>query len=225
MRSVPIAIVYLVLSALALVAAASVPAPWPLLGIWAALSCQLVAIAYLGHLREVFAKDESRGVIPWHRKLLLGPVLLFTWGTWLVVQALSREPPYQKVSSELYVGRRLGSRAYPDDVASVVDLTCELDEQLPPKGVRYRLLPLLDGAPLRSEVLLALAQELSKLPRPLYVHCAYGHGRAAIVAAAVLHLLEPSLSPKQALDRIAEARPSVRPSRGQKAALLAIDQG
>lgn len=69
----------------------------------------------------------------------------------------------------------------------VVDLTCEFAESDDVmRGRSYLLRPILDAAALPSVQLQAIADEIKILPGPVYIHCAQGHGRTGMVAAAVL---------------------------------------
>lgn len=93
------------------------------------------------------------------------------------------EPPHP----DFLIGRRLLRHEYPTGIASVADLTCELAASLPAHApVTYFGFPILDGGCPRSTELLSNVRVILGLPKPLYVHCAQGHGRTGLVAAAIL---------------------------------------
>lgn len=202
-------------------AAGAALAPWvwgPVLG-WCALSLTLAGVAYLGFPRQVFAKDGETGRIPLGRKLALLPFLLLTWGTWHALRVLGREPAWNELGEGVFLGRRLLPGEYPEGVRTVVDLTWELEERLPPGAVRYVHWPILDAAGVAPGELRAFAEQLLAEAHPLYLHCAQGHGRTGMVAAALLLARDPGETAAGALARVRAARPGVGLSRPQEAAL------
>jgi hypothetical protein len=221
MRAIRLAVVFCLLGAC--VGALSVAAAsWAsLLMAWAGLSFVLVGVAYLGCARLVFAKDEVKGQIPRLRKLLLLPYFALTWGVWHAVRALGRESAYGAVHPDVYIGRRLLSHEYPAGIRTILDLTWEFDALSPRSAVVYRSFPVLDAAALPPSDLRVAAQRFAGLERPIYVHCAQGHGRTAMVAAALLVALGVEGSPRAALARIRAVRPGAKPNGAQTRAVLA----
>ena len=198
---------------------------------WAALSLLAVCGLYL---------DAARGGDP-------GPVLKGRRRPWL--QPLFW--PFRVVSYAVFAGARwwrrgdvinevtpgllLGARLFPREadalrargVTAVIDLTSEL----PTAGVfarapfeRYAV-PTLDRAPPPPAVFDdAVAWVVAKITsgQSVYVHCAFGRGRSATLAAAVLVALGRAGGAAEAVARVAAARPSVHVKGEQLAALEAF---
>ncbi|NTX12008.1 tyrosine-protein phosphatase [Myxococcus sp. CA056] len=190
---------------------------WGLL--WPALSFALVAVAYAGAWPAVFGKCSDGRMHPWALVVLL-PYLLMTWATWRLARRLSRESVHDEVAPGIVIGRRLLAGELPVGTRTVVDLTSEFIE---PEGIRsvehYVCHPILDATAPPVERLASCVESWAMLPTPLYIHCAQGHGRTGMVAAALL--LARGLAPdaKQALAMVQKARPGVRLSAAQAAAL------
>jgi hypothetical protein len=186
-----------------------------LLLLWPALSFAIVAAAYLGPSPGVFGKT-SEGAIGWRVYLYLGPFLLYTRGLWCLSRLLSREPAWNPVAEGLYLGRRVSAARLPEGIGTVVDLTAELPE---PAGVRsaaaYRCLPVLDGTAPGDEDLARLVGEIAGAQGAVYVHCAQGHGRSALVVAAVLLARGLAGTPEEALRAVRAARPGIGLRRSQ----------
>lgn len=118
------------------------------------------------------------------------------------------------------IGRRLLSGEYPPNLAAVVDLTCEFSEQLPLLSApEFRVFPILDAGAVSAAELTAMVREIAALPRPVYLHCARGHGRTAMVASALLLHLGLAESAADAERRVLDVRPGARMNRRQRAAV------
>ncbi|WP_255203554.1 tyrosine-protein phosphatase [Myxococcus sp. AM011] len=193
---------------------------WGLL--WPALSFALVAVAYVGAGPAVFGKRGDGRMRPWALVVLL-PYLLMTWATWHLARRLSRESVHDEVAPGIVIGRRLLAGELPVGTRTVVDLTSEFIE---PEGIRsvehYVCLPILDATAPSAERLASHIESWATLPTPLYIHCAQGHGRTGMVAAAVLMARGLAPDAKQALSRVQKARPGVRLSAAQGATLDAL---
>ena len=198
-----------ILFALTMAAAGAAWGGWRWLLMWPALSFGLVAAGYVGIGPRVFGKQPN-GRLLWWRALLLLPFLVFTWTVWHVARLVSREPAFNEIRPALWLGRRLLAGELPEHVRIVVDLTCEFPE---PKAIsgqaEYVCLPTLDTTAPRREDLLGLLGRLRDVPDTIYVHCASGHGRAAVVAAAFLLVRGQAANAKEALGMVRKARPGV----------------
>ncbi|MFP2912107.1 tyrosine-protein phosphatase [Pyxidicoccus sp. 3LFB2] len=191
---------------------------WWLL-LWPAVSFAAVALAYAGAGARVFGKQPDGRMWP-GAVLVLLPYLLLTWGTWHLARKLSREPAHAEVVPGLRVGRRLLSGELPPGTGAVLDLTSEFIE---PHGIRtacrYVSLPILDASTLPVDRVAPVLRELATLREPLYVHCAQGHGRTGMLAAALLLARDQASDARTALTLVQRARPGVRLSPAQARAL------
>jgi len=184
---------------------------------WPGLSFSIVASGYFGLGPRVFGK-RSDGTIAWYALVLLLPYFVYTWVVWRLVLLFSREDCYNRVSPELYLGRRALAHELPPEVATVVDLTSEFPE---PKGVRtgreYICVPTLDACvPSNFE---ALVERILDLSPPTYIHCAQGHGRSGTLVAALLMAKGTAKDADEAMSLVRTARPGVRLNARQEAFL------
>ncbi len=157
---------------------------WVLL--WPGVSLLLVAAGYFGLGPRIFGKRPD-GTMPRQSVAVLLPYLLLTWGTWYLLRLLSREDCYNELVPGLFVGRRPLASDLPKDVAVVVDLTAEFSEHRSVRsGRRYISFPILDGGTADVEMFSALVDQIAESKDVTYIHCAQGHGRAGMLAAAIL---------------------------------------
>lgn len=157
-----------------------------LLFLWPSLAFGVVAVGYARLAPGVIGKRPD-GTFPRWRRVLLLPFFVLSQGLWHLHSWLTREDAYNQVGPRLWVGRWPGSRALPDDVHVVVDLTAELPAHKTLTGSkRYVCLPALDATVPDQRAFLALVEQLADEPGGVFVHCAFGHGRSAMLAAALL---------------------------------------
>jgi len=172
--------------------------------------------AFPRHL-AVFRKTHGKlGLV---RKLLLLPYIVMLYGTWHLLRRASSEAPFVELTRGIFIGRRLLPNEYPP-VTTLVDLTAELDEYVP-AGANLLAFPILDGAPADPSMLREMARKIGTSRTPIYLHCAQGHGRTSMVAAAVLLELGLAQSVKSALELIRMSRPGAKPNALQLEALIA----
>jgi hypothetical protein len=190
---------------------------WALL--WPAAAFAAVAVGYAGAGPRIFGK-LSDGRLRWANLVSLLPFLLFTWGVWHLLRLLSREPVWNELAPGLLLGRRVLSHELPPDVGLVVDLTAEFIE---PVGVRtgrtYRSLPILDAGLPDVKRLAEVAREAAAFPGRVYVHCAQGHGRTGLFAAAVLLARGAAKDAGEAIRLVKAARRGVSLKPAQRRAL------
>jgi hypothetical protein len=187
---------------------------WLLL--WPALSFLLIAGAYAGLGPGVCGKRPD-GSMAWWAVLPLLHYLLLTWAVWHLQRLLSREAACNEVVPGLWVGRRPLPRELPPGTDLVVDLTAEFPE---PRGVivgrSYICLPTLDALASPVADMRELVRRIAAWPGTAYVHCAAGHGRSAVVAAAVLLARGLAAGPKEAQQLVRRARRGVNLNRPQR---------
>lgn len=187
--------------------------------IWPAWAFFAVAVAYATERPFVFAKDAHRVSRAIARFGLL-PYLALANLLWHLLRLREKEPPWVWLTPEICIGRRLLTNEYPSGVASIVDLTCEFLEQLPKTaGIHYCALPLLDAAAVRPSRLRAIVCQVAELPRPVFLHCAQGHGRTALVAASLLLHIGAAANASDAEEQVLRARPGAKMNRRQREAL------
>lgn len=161
---------------------------------------------------------KTHGKLGLGRKLILLPYIAMLYGTWHLLRKTSSEAPFVELVPGIFIGRRLLPNEYPP-VITLVDLTAELDEHIP-RQANLLAFPILDGAPASPSLLQKMAQEIGASPKPIYIHCAQGHGRTSMVAAAVLLELRLAQTVQAALETIRMVRPGAKPNTIQLAALV-----
>jgi protein-tyrosine phosphatase len=172
-------------------------AGWLLL--WPAGSLALVAGIYWSGRPELFGKSDGR--LPGSQLWLLAPYLA---GAWL--NARLRPAGSDEFAPGLFLGRALGRH---ENLASTVDLTAEL--AVPPQGVVYRNVPMLDLVVPSVEQLWAGVEAVADLRahRPTLICCAAGCSRSASVAAACLLASGRAESVSDAIEQLRARRPRI----------------
>ncbi len=194
---------------------------WFLLLLWPSFSFGVVGMGYLSVGHRVFGKRHDGAMRPDSVVILL-PFLLYVWGVWHVARVVSREPPHNKVTDELLVGRRLLVSELPAGIQTVVDLTCEFPESRVAEVVpNYISAPMLDGSALSPQSLAGITTRLESAEIPIFIHCAQGHGRTGVVAALFLIARGEAGDPESAIALLKTHRPLVRINRVQMSALEA----
>lgn len=195
---------------------------------WVAVSCLGLAAAFALSRPGVFMKRPGGKLSPLSY-ILFAPYHLANVAL-LYVMRLLGESPFDEIVPGLYLGGRLLPRdkgaCFTSSSYAVLDLTSEFSEcgylcATP----HYRCVPLLDaGAPTLEQLGDAaawIAQQMQS--RPVYVHCALGHGRSATFVAAYLLASARAQSAEQAICLIRSKRPKIRLSRAQKQVLARFE--
>jgi protein-tyrosine phosphatase len=192
---------------------------WCLILLWPAFSFLAIGLAYLGLGPRVFGK-RPLGTMAQRSTIALLPYLLYVWFVWHLLRLFSREKCLHQLTDNLTIGRRLLPSEIPENVDVVIDLTCEFAEPRPIRtSHEYVSYPMLDGVAPTPQWLANLARHLAADNRHLYVHCAQGHGRTGLVAAALLLIRGCASEPPAAVKMIQSVRPQVRLSKRQMACL------
>ena len=179
------AITFAILAAVLLIDAAHVGG-WAWLLAWPAASFLVVAVAYAGAGPGPLGKRPGGTIAPWATVLHL-PYFALTWGVWHLQRWLSPAEPAHEVVPGVWIGRRPLPRELPTAVTLVVDLTGEFRELAGVRAGRiYVCLPTLDATAPRPADLRRAVEAAAKWDGPVYIHCALGHGRTGMFAAALL---------------------------------------
>ncbi len=154
--------------------------------LWPALAFGVVSFGY-AFLRPSVVGKRTDGTFHPGRRLALLPFFALSEGLWHLHSWFTHEDSYNEVAPKLWVGRWPGARALPDDVHMVVDVTAELPAHKTITGSkRYVCLPALDATVPDERAFRELVARLSSEAGGIFVHCAFGHGRSAMLAAALL---------------------------------------
>jgi protein-tyrosine phosphatase len=196
---------------------------WAWLLTWPASSFALLALAYLSGQPRVLGKKKTGGFVRWLFVVML-PFHVLTGTVWRLACRLTRERSFDELTPGVLVGRRLLPREMPPEVRSIVDLTAEF--RVTPTTSQQTLLsvPILDGMAIPAHDLAALAKRISGMPEPIYIHCAQGHGRTGMVAAALLLHRGLADTADGAIRRAQQARPGIGLSIGQRRAVAGVDR-
>ncbi len=196
---------------------------WWLLCLWPAASFVIVGLGYFWLGPRVYGKRSNGVVSPVHMVILL-PYLVYMWAVWYLARVVKREAAYDRLTDNLIIGRRLLSHELPDNVDVVVDLTCEFTEPEALRQKEYYSFQILDGYVPPIDSLVQWAKEVSQLSGTIYIHCAEGHGRTGLFAAALLLRSGQAASADEALTFIQSKRPLVRLGRRQRRVLEAVHE-
>ena len=186
---------------------------WGAIFWYPAASYALVAAGYLGLGGAWMLGKRRDGTRHWWGYVLAGPFLLFMFAGRKVLNLVAhREAAFDEVAPGVYVGRRLPVVDLPPGVDVVVDLTSEFAAPacVRTREGRYVCLPTLDGSAPSARDLRAVLDQLADAEGPLYVHCAAGHGRSAMLAATLLVRRGHAEDVDAAVALMQRARPGVR---------------
>jgi protein-tyrosine phosphatase len=161
---------------------------WILL--WPAAVMFAVAVVYLARAPGAFGK-RADGTIAWWAWLAWAPIFGYMRLLHELARSFTDEPVASEVAPRVWVGRRPRHHELPADIAIVVDLCAELAET---RGVAdgrvYLAIPTLDSTsptPVQiARAVDAIVATLGASDGAAFIHCAFGHGRSATVAAALL---------------------------------------
>lgn len=190
---------------------------------WLGVNFIVLAVGHICAAPTVFGKHQD-GRLAWWSWLFFFPLHVYTMLIWHLVCRLSRESAYDQVGSALIIGRRLLPHEVGFQVENYLDLTAEFSE---PSAVRntpgYVSFPILDGSVPNKVDLDRLLKNL-RVGRT-FIHCAQGHGRTGLVAAAYLLVMNHARNSEEAIGMLQKARPKLRLSREQKTFLKQYGNG
>lgn len=190
-------------------------AGWFLLLLWPALSLAFISFGYFFLGPMVFGK-RSNGEIPFANAVLLLPWLILQHTVWQILIRVSSEDTVDRLTDRILIGRRLRSGELPDEVHVVVDLTCEFSEPAIIRSGNYFSFPVLDATAPTPNKLLSWIKSTQDTTGTVFIHCAQGHGRTGMFAAALLYADGAFPTVEAALRFVQQKRPGVRVSRAQR---------
>ncbi|GFZ05999.1 hypothetical protein Acr_18g0001690 [Actinidia rufa] len=158
--------------------------------LYASLISMLVSIASHPsiNLPMLLGKNPD-GTFPIWSLIMFSPFLYFVRGFSALRRLRSGEAPYSEISEGLYVGGwPYAPEKLPPGNPAIIDCTCELPRKLELSGYAYMCIPIWDTrapqpAEIESAVRWASRKRAQKIP--IFVHCAYGHGRSVAVMCAL----------------------------------------
>jgi protein-tyrosine phosphatase len=188
--------------------------------LWPAAVMVATWVVYLVRAPHAFGKRRD-GTLAWSAWLVWGPLFAYQWVIHVLTRAFTREPVATEVAPGVWVARRPRVHELPPNVAIVVDLCAEFPAARGiPDGRTYVTIPTLDAmAPTPAEIV-QLVDAVIAANGAAFIHCAFGHGRSATVAAAVLiRRGDATLDDVEA--KMRASRPRIGLNAHQRAALAA----
>jgi len=183
--------------------------------LYASLVSMLVSVASHPSINlPMLLGKNTDGTFPIWSLVMFSPYLYFVRSFSALRRLSSGEAPYTEICEGLYVGGWPDSpEKLPPGNPAVIDCTCELPRNLELSGQAYLGIPTWDTrSPQPSEIESAVRWACRKRAQkmPIFIHCAYGHGRSVAVMCALLVALGVADDWKNAEKLIKEKRPYIR---------------
>lgn len=184
-----------------------------------------VGMGYLAKNPRVFMKSPS-GRIPSITWLLFLPYFTLNWLTLALTATLTREPAFNQIRENLYLGRRPlpweAKHLRRKGFTTILDATAEFPGWLgDPDQYEYLNIPVLDGTSPNQDALERAVLWLKQRERKgnILIHCALGHSRSALFAACYLIAGDPNTTPAEVMLILSSSRKGVGLSPEQESAL------
>ncbi|GAB4855168.1 hypothetical protein Ancab_023794 [Ancistrocladus abbreviatus] len=183
--------------------------------LYASLVSLLVSLASIPQINlPMLLGKNSDGSIPIWSTITFSPYLCFVRIFSILRRLWSREEPYSEICEGVYVG---GWPYAPDKLPpgnpAIIDCTCEFPRKSEFSRNAYMCIPTWDTrAPNPSDIESAVKWACRKRAQgaPVFIHCAYGHGRSVAVMCALLMALGVADDWKSAEKLIKQKRPYIR---------------
>ncbi|HUT53618.1 MAG TPA: dual specificity protein phosphatase family protein [bacterium] len=199
----------------------------------AAMAEMFTGLMYLGaslfRINPGLLFKTPRGRVKLLIRFFCWPYLIFEMRAWKRYRARGHEPLFEEVRQGLFLGARVISSDVPElkrsGISAVLDMIAEFSA--PPELVAddaflYAAIPALDGtAPTLAELEQGarFLEAALAAGRKALVHCTFGHGRSATMAAAALIVMGDAGTPEEALGILKKLERKIWLSREQKRAL------
>lgn len=189
---------------------------------WFSADLAFIAAAYALGAPRLIGGKRSDGSFCLVGAFFMLPYLLVTAAWWHIVRPFRSERPYDRLTKNITIGRRLLPREYPCNVTHVIDLTAEF-ARTRQRGDRrtYAAFPILDSSGLEVADMARLVQAAVRQDG-IYIHCAAGHGRTGMVAACLLLYAGIVATAEEAMQRVSAVRPGAMLTVAQKRTVAAF---
>ena len=195
------------------------PMKW--LWMWLFICSVFLMVVYFGNRPLMFGKRPDGTLNPLIVAVFF-PLFALNYSARWMYKVIRPERPVDEVIPGLWIGRRPQPGDVPDSVKVIVDLTSEFHEIREVRtNYEYHWFPVLDQYAPTPEELATLVRKLSAVKEPMLVHCAVGHGRSAMIVAAILMDRDPLLTLDDAISMVRAQRPAIFITKDQREAILA----
>jgi protein-tyrosine phosphatase len=189
---------------------------------WLGLNFVFLGIAHLRGLYRLFGK-RADGTLPIWSWVIFLPLHLYSLAILNLTRLIGNEPWVCRVNESLSLGSRPNASDDCGEFDAIIDLTAEFQEV---KSVRqrrgYYSFPIVDASAPTVDAL-----EAAVKARPngrALVHCAQGHGRTGLFAAAWLLANGSATTADEALALVTSVRPGVKLNSTQRRCLSELEQ-
>jgi protein-tyrosine phosphatase len=195
---------------------------WICLVAWLGFDFVILGVAHMQGAHQVFGKRADGSLPLWSWAIFL-PMQIYSLVTLNLARSITTEPWVSIVNDQLSVASRPRSGDDCSGFDAVIDLTAEFQET---KSVRkqqgYFCFPILDASAPNAE---ALKTAVGAVPNGrILIHCAQGHGRTGLFAAAWLLANGSAATAEEALCVLRNARPGITLNSLQKRCLSEVAQ-
>ncbi|MCO5559768.1 hypothetical protein L7F22_013371 [Adiantum nelumboides] len=198
--------------------------PWPVLVPLVQTSVIEFVVAVSAHptfnFVNLFRKSKD-GYFPWWSHVLYFWYMSMSKGYVYARRRQTSESAFTEVSRGLYVGGwPFQTSDVPPGNPALIDCTCELPRSKCVGDLPYLCVPTWDSrAPLATDIQKAVewaSDKMTRENRPIFVHCAFGHGRSVTVMCALLVALGVVESWEAANKLIKDRRPRINMNQLQR---------